>query len=85
MGSGQVLAPGCTSTIYNICTVCNGAKIISTITGFPPGGIVQVTPQHDDHWLQEYGRFVLKKRVENPSILLDEIVKAWKTANPIIQ
>ena len=35
-GTGRVPQDGFTSACYQTCTVCNGYKIISELTGLPP-------------------------------------------------
>ena len=70
-GSGKV------SFLNHQCKVCAGAGIISEINGLPPA-TEPPKPTTDDLFCQQFGRYVLKKRAEDPHILLDDIVKDWK-------
>ena len=36
-GRGEVSPIGISNLTLQVCNVCNGAKIISTLTGLPPG------------------------------------------------
>jgi hypothetical protein len=49
-GVGKVPYPGISSTagISVLCTVCRGMKIISELTGKPPGEISTQKPTQDD-------------------------------------
>lgn len=36
-GEGKLYNGSTSSAVYRVCDTCNGAKIISELTGFPPG------------------------------------------------
>lgn len=86
-GSGQVLAPGCTSTIYTTCPTCNGTRIISMISGLPPA--MEIYKEHhfqevksstlvaDEKKFKEISRFILGERLRDPECTLDDIWSKW--------
>lgn len=83
-GSGQVLAPGCTTSIYTTCSVCNGTRIISQITGQAPaievpgkGNFPVVNLQMLEKEFKEHARFIIGERIRDPQCTLDDIWAKW--------
>lgn len=77
-GSGLGLNEGLYTAIP-ICSVCQGQKIISEVTGLPPGTFVNVdvNVQGLEKDPRDIIRFTIRKRTDDPQILVDEIAKEW--------
>jgi RecJ-like exonuclease len=60
-------------TFYTRCTVCNGKKIISELTGDPPP-----EPEAKPARFCDIVRFTLKERMKDPQITIEEIEASWK-------
>lgn len=63
------------NTVTPICPTCNGQRIISEVNGLPPG-----IPTFKSDRFCDVARFVMKHRLKDPQITIEEVEKLWEAS-----